>query len=180
MKSGLQMTFQYLAFRGRDQPMRQPLQMSSPFVMSCVCTPKIWSRIRTFARWSRFTTVILYLYETICQELPMIFHLLFCEHYQWFLSTCSPCSEVVFELVRRASYYSSMKAKLIFALLGRPTWVWPSMDRYRMYFSCTSTLHPTMHQKHTKHGRCCMQTNQLPTTSHVELENNSIDNQILQ
>jgi len=36
-----------------------------------------------------------------------------------------------------------------------------------------STLRPGMHQKITKHGRCCMQNYQLPTKSHVELENNS-------
>ena len=30
-----------------------------------------------------------------------------------------------------------------------------------------------MHQKHAKYGRCCMQNNQLPTNSHVELEDKS-------
>ena len=44
------------------------------------------------------------------------------------------------------------------------------MNRYRMFFVQTSTLR--MHQKLTKHGKFCKQINQLPTKSHVELENN--------
>jgi hypothetical protein len=32
-----------------------------------------------------------------------------------------------------------------------------------------------MHQKLTKHGRFCKQHNQLPTKTHVELEDNSND-----
>jgi hypothetical protein len=43
-----------------------------------------------------------------------------------------------------------------------------------MFFIQTSTLPPHMHQKLTKCGRFCKQNNQLPTTSHVELEDNSI------
>ena len=39
------------------------------------------------------------------------------------------------------------------------------MNWYRMFFVQTSTLPPRMHQKYT---------NQLPTKSHDELEDNSI------
>ena len=39
-----------------------------------------------------------------------------------------------------------------------------------MFFVQTSSLPPNMHQKLTEHGGCFMQNNQLPTRSHVELE----------
>ena len=60
------------------------------------------------------------------------------------------------------------------APLGMPKWVWPSMNRYRMFYLQTSTLPPRMHHKLTKHGRFCMQNNQLPTKTHVESKDNSI------
>jgi hypothetical protein len=44
------------------------------------------------------------------------------------------------------------------------------IDRNKAFFNQTSTLPPNMHQELTKYGRCCMQNNQLPTKSHVELE----------
>ena len=47
------------------------------------------------------------------------------------------------------------------------------MNRYRMFFVQTSTWPPNMHLKLTKHGRFCKHNNQLPTKSHVELEDNS-------
>jgi hypothetical protein len=53
-------------------------------------------------------------------------------------------------------------------------WVWPFMNRYRMFYLQTSTLPPRMHHKLTKHGRLCKQNNQLPTKTHVELKDNSI------
>jgi hypothetical protein len=43
-----------------------------------------------------------------------------------------------------------------------------------MLFVQTFTLPPRTHQKLTKHGRFCKQNNQLPTKSHVELNDNSI------
>jgi hypothetical protein len=46
------------------------------------------------------------------------------------------------------------------------------MTRYRMFYVQTSTLPPRMHQKLTKHGKFGQQNNQLPTKSHVELEDN--------
>ena len=45
------------------------------------------------------------------------------------------------------------------------------MNRYRMFFVQTSTLPSSMHWKLTKLGRCCMQNHQLPTKSHVKLQN---------
>jgi hypothetical protein len=47
------------------------------------------------------------------------------------------------------------------------------MNRFRMFFVQTSALPPCMHQKLTKHGRFCKQNNQLPTKSHVQLNDNS-------
>ena len=49
-----------------------------------------------------------------------------------------------------------------------------SMNRCRMFFVQTSTRPLNMHQKLTKHGRFCMQNNQLPTKSCDEFEDNSI------
>jgi hypothetical protein len=47
------------------------------------------------------------------------------------------------------------------------------MNQYRMFFVQTSTLPPRMHHKLTKHGRFFKQINQLPTKTHVELNDNS-------
>ena len=46
------------------------------------------------------------------------------------------------------------------------------MYLYGMLFIETSTLPPSMSQKHTKHERCNIQNNQRLTKSHVELEDN--------
>jgi hypothetical protein len=75
---------------------------------------------------------------------------------------------------RRTFYIGSWRAKLILAPLDMPKWVWPFMNRYRMFFVQTSTLPPRMHHKLTKHGRFCKQNNQLPTKTHVESKDNSI------
>ena len=50
---------------------------------------------------------------------------------------------------------------------------WWSMG-YCAYKSIISFHLWCMHQKVTKHGRCCMHNSQLQTKSHVELEDNSI------
>ena len=47
--------------------------------------------------------------------------------------------------------------------VGMPKWVWPSMNRCRLFFVQTSTLPSRMHHKRTEHGRCYMQNNQLLT-----------------
>ena len=49
------------------------------------------------------------------------------------------------------------------------------MNQNKMFFVHTSRLPPRMHQKLTKHGRFYKQKNQLPTKSHVELKDNSIE-----
>jgi hypothetical protein len=49
------------------------------------------------------------------------------------------------------------------------------MNRYRMFYIQTSTSPPRMHHKLTKHGKFCKQNNQLPTKTHVELKDNSIE-----
>ena len=50
----------------------------------------------------------------------MISHWLLCIKYELFLSTCGACSEVVFEFEWRATYFGSLKAKLILAPLDMP------------------------------------------------------------
>ena len=50
-------------------------------------------------------------------------------------------------------------------LISMPDKVWPSMNRYGMFYVPTSTLPPSMHRK---------QNNRLSTKYHVELEDSSI------
>ena len=45
-------------------------------------------------------------------------------------------------------------------------------NRYRMFFIQTSTLTPNVHLKSTKHEKFCMQNNQLPFNTQVELIDN--------
>ena len=49
------------------------------------------------------------------------------------------------------------------------------MNQYIMFYLQTSTVPLRMHHKLTKHGRFCEQNNQLPTKTHVELTDNSIE-----
>ena len=87
---------------------------------------------------------------------PMISDWLLCVQSKQSLSTRGACLEVVSEVERRATYFGSFRAKLVLAPLGMPKWVWPSMNRYRMFYVQTSTLPPSMHGKLTEHGRCCI------------------------
>ena len=64
---------------------------------------------------------------------------------QYFLSTCGACSEVVFEFEWRATYFSSLRAKLVTASLGMPKWVWPLINWYRTFFIQTSALPASIH-----------------------------------
>ena len=43
-----------------------------------------------------------------------------------------------------------------------------------MFFVQISTLPPSIHQKLTTYGRYCKQNNHLPTKSHVELEEDTM------
>lgn len=52
-------------------------------------------------------------------------------------------------------------------------WVWPLMNRFRMFYIQISTPPPNMHWKLTIHWRCLMQNNQHLSNSHVELDDNS-------
>ena len=92
-----------------------------------------------------------------------------------------PCLLNVFHYIRVILYSSwLLVGSWLFCLQNLSAthavlkWVWPSMDRYRMFFVQTSTLPPNMHLKLTKHGRFCKQNNQLPTKSHDESKDNSI------
>ena len=53
----------------------------------------------------------------------------------------------MFEFEWRATYCSSLRAILISASLGIPIWVWPSMNRYRMFFIKISTLPPRIQHR---------------------------------
>jgi len=79
-----------------------------------------------------------------------------------FLSTCGAILEVVFEFEWRATYFGSLTTKVILAPLGMPKWVWPSMNRYRMFFIQPSTILPSMHQKLGKWKSACKLTNSCP------------------
>ena len=69
-----------------------------------------------------------------------------------------------------------IRAKLILAPLISQNELDPQYtNQYRMFFVQTSTLPSSMHQKLAKHGMCCMQNNQLPTKTHVEVEHNSYE-----
>ena len=50
----------------------------------------------------------------------MIFHWFFCIQYQQFLSTSGAFLEVVFDFEQRATYFGSLRPKLILAPLGMP------------------------------------------------------------
>jgi hypothetical protein len=47
------------------------------------------------------------------------------------------------------------------------------MNHNKMFFVQTTTPAPSMPKKLTEHGKFCMQTNQLPTKTPVELQDNS-------
>ena len=57
--------------------------------------------------------------------------------------------------------------------LDKPKWVWPVTNWHNKLFVPTSTPTPSMHKKLTKHGKFCLQNNQLPTTPAAELKGNS-------
>ena len=58
--------------------------------------------------------------------------------------------------------------------LQKLKWVWPSMNRFTMFFVQTSTRLQRMHLKLTKHGRFCKHKQPTPYQTHVELKDNSI------
>ena len=98
----------------------------------------------------------------------VIFHWSVCiEKINKFFCTCGPSWEPVFESEWRATYFGSLRVKLILRRFGMPKWVWPSMNQYRMSSVQTSTLCPSMHRKLTEDGGCCMQNSQHPTKSRV-------------
>ena len=79
----------------------------------------------------------------------------------------------MFEFKRKATYFGSLRGALILEVLGMPKRVPLLMNRYRMFFVQVSTPPPSMHQKLTEHGRCCIHNKQLLTKTYVALENNS-------
>jgi hypothetical protein len=93
-----------------------------------------------------------------------------------FLHTISTISFHVWclNLNERATYFSSVKAKLVLAPLVIPEWVWPSTNRRRMFFSQTTTPPSSMPSELAKHWKRCKQNNQLLTKSHLEAEDNSV------
>ena len=78
---------------------------------------------------------------------PTIFYWLFCIQYHSFLSTCCAYYEIEFKIERRATYFSSLRAKLVLASIGIPKWVWLSTNQCRKFVVQTTTLSPSMHQK---------------------------------
>lgn len=69
-------------------------------------------------------------------------------------------------------YVVSLISKLVLVCLKVSNWAWSPINQYLMYFqTTTSTL--CMHQNLTKHGKSCIQNNQLPTEFSIELNDNS-------
>ena len=62
-----------------------------------------------------------------------------------FFPLCGACLEVLeCEFEWRATYFGWLRAKLFFASLHMPKiWVWPSINRFRMFLVHTSTHAPT-------------------------------------
>jgi hypothetical protein len=79
--------------------------------------------------------------------------------------TCCACLEVVFEFEFRATYFCSLRTKVISTPLSMSKWVGPLMNWCRMFLAQPPHLPPNMHQKLIKRQRCCMQINQLLTKS---------------
>ena len=100
---------------------------------------------------------------------PMSFHWLFSMQYQKHISTCGACSEVVFEFERRATYFGSLRTKLFYHLLACQY----EFDPQWTDIECSHYLQKCIKGLANMEG-CCMQNNQLPTETYVELEDNSI------
>ena len=106
--------------------------------------------------------VILQLYGTFLLELvPWMLHWLFCillsifSFHLWCM--------LVFEFEWRATYFSSLRAKLVTASLGMPKWVWPSINWYSTFFIPTSALPASMHKNlPNMEGFVCKTTNSQP------------------
>jgi hypothetical protein len=116
--------------------------------------------------------VILY-YNGLFLGSAIIFHWLFCIQYEYLLSTCGACLEIVFEFEWRATYCGSLRVKLILAPLGILKRVWPSTKRVRTFFIQTCTLPPSMHRNFFEHGRNCMQNIHFPMKNYVYLEDHT-------
>ena len=82
--------------------------------------------------------------------------------------------------IPRGSSWTWMNSKnfqyieaLVLAPLGMPEWVWLPpcihLNGKTFHFGGKNIyiLTPSMNQNVTKHGRCCMPNNQLPTKSHI-------------
>ena len=65
------------------------------------------------------------------------------------LSTRGASSEALFEFMWIATYFSSLRTRVILAPLHMPKRVWPSMNQSRIFFVQPSTLTPRMHRKPT-------------------------------
>ena len=93
---------------------------------------------------------------------------LFCIEYHWCLTTCGACVEVVLRFERRATYFGSLRAKLMacqneFGPQGNNT------EFSRVDLHTTSRHGPKL----TGHGRCCMQNNKLLTKIPFESKDKS-------
>ena len=96
---------------------------------------------------------------------PLILYWPFCIQSQQSLSSCSAYLEVVFEFEWIATYSGLLRAALILVPPCMRKWVWPLINRDRMFFVQSSTLPLSMYQKLTKYGRCCMLNKPTPDQS---------------
>jgi hypothetical protein len=125
-----------------------------------------------------FIELFFYLNRTFCWELVPHDLLLVVLHTISINSFYSWCMlGIVFELEWRAPYFGSWRTKPILAPLSLPKWVWPSKW---IDIECSS-LKPSHYlqacnKNFINHGRCCIQNNQPPIKSQVELEESSNNN----
>ena len=78
------------------------------------------------------------------------------------------------EVWKRTLYIGSLRCELILACQEVLNHVWPSMNWYRMLSIQTSSPTTSMLWKLTKHGKCCMQSNQLSPKSPVLKDNSTV------
>ena len=106
---------------------------------------------------------------------PMIFQRLFCIQCEQFLSTCNWVHALrqCLNLNEEKPISVHLRAKVILYSTS-----WHAKMSLTLNINCSLPKPPHYLQACTKyvqkHGRCCMQNNQLSTKGHDELEDNSI------
>ena len=106
---------------------RNPVPVIGP-LFPLTCHELITYSWPHFPRWEDFYVTVLLSFNStglsIRHSPTMKFLCLFWMQYQWFLYTCSACSEVVCKVERRITYFNSLNVKIILTPLFMSKWVW--------------------------------------------------------